>query len=46
MSAFEDDGYDELEDVVSMTLDEITAIKGMKKGHAKRIFRHVDKTKS
>ena len=45
-SAFEADGYDELEDVTSMTLNEIMAIEGMKKGHAKRIFRHAEKIKS
>ena len=41
LSAFKDDGYDELEDVVHMTLDDIMNIKDMKKGHAKRILRRV-----
>ena len=46
LSAFVEDGYDEVEDVVHMTLQDIKGIKGMKIGHAKRIFRHVTKLKS
>ena len=46
LTAFEEDGYDEVEDVVNMTLDEIMDIKDMKKGHAKRILRHTSKIKS
>ena len=41
LSAFEDDGYDKLEDVVEMANDEIIGIKGMKKGHAKRIIKAI-----
>ena len=46
LSAFEGDGYDELEDLTDMTFDDIMDIKGMKKGHAKRIIKHVNKIKS
>ena len=46
LSAFEDDGYDKLEDVVHMTFDDIMTIKDMKRGHANRIIRHVNKFKS
>jgi len=41
LDAFEDDGFDELDDVMHMTLEEISDIKGMKKGHAKRILRAI-----
>ena len=46
LSAFKEDGYDEVEDVLNMTLQDIMDISGMKKGHAKRIFTHVSKMKS
>ena len=35
--------FDELDDVMHMTLEDIMDIKGMKKGHAKRISRAVAK---
>ena len=46
LSAFEDDGYDKLEDLTDMTFDDIMDIKDMKKGHAKRIIKNVNKIKS
>ena len=43
MPAFENDGYDKMEDVVDMTFEDVMGIEGMKKGHAKRIIKHVNK---
>ena len=43
LPAFENDGYDKMEDVVDMTFEDVMGIEGMKKGHAKRIIKHVNK---
>jgi hypothetical protein len=39
-SAFAQEGYDELNDVQHMSVDELVADIEMKKGHAKRLLRH------
>ena len=43
LDAFEDDGFEELDDVMHMTPEDIMDIKGMKKGHAGRISRALAK---
>jgi hypothetical protein len=40
LQAFADEGYDKLGDVRHLTVEELVADAGIKRGHARRLARH------